>query len=129
MLADTTWAAGFTWAAGDDPAPDPDPEPEPEPATFVVVLEPTAVDSGRTWWTAVVTVSVASSDGAVAGVTVSGDWGASARGTGSCTTDDQGTCVVTKRVRGQEATFTVTGAVGGGLLWDGEPPVTSVSAP
>ena len=125
-LAEVTWGAGFAWtAAGGQP---PQPQPEPEPATFGVTLESSAEPAGRNRWTAVVTIT-ASSDVPVEGAVVSGDWGASARGSGSCTTDVDGVCEVTKRVRGASATFTVTEAVADGVSWDGSALTTTVVAP
>lgn len=83
-------------------------------------LDGASATSGGSRWTA--TVTVAAHDAAhapLAGVTVTGSWGAGAAGT--CLTNAAGTCPVTRRFsnRRASATLTVTGLSLGGYTYGG----------
>ena len=75
--------------------------------------------SSKNYWTASVTVTVHNgSHSPVSGAVVSGTWNSSASGSGSCTTNGAGTCVITSGQipkRGSAASFTVTNINASGL--------------
>jgi len=127
VLAEVTWEAGFSWMAGGE---EPPPDPEPEVVTLGVRLEGEGVVVKRDRWTAMVTATVSDQAGkSVEGASVTGDWGGSARGSGSCTTDASGTCTLAKSLRGESASFTVTDAVAEGAEYTETPPSVTIAAP
>ncbi|HET9363123.1 MAG TPA: PKD domain-containing protein, partial [Vicinamibacterales bacterium] len=72
-------------------------------------------------WTARVTATVHNTNHQpVAGAVVTGSWSGGVFGTGTCTTNAGGTCVITSssiRKRSNSATFTVAGIAAGGLSY------------
>jgi len=98
--------------------------------TLGVRLEGEGVVVKRDRWTAMVTATVSDQAGkSVEGASVTGDWGGSARGSGSCTTDASGTCTLAKSLRGESASFTVTDAVAEGAEYTETPPSVTIAAP
>jgi lysophospholipase L1-like esterase len=103
-LAAVTWAAGYAWAAGPPPV---------SQDMRVGSLVGTPAKSGRTAWTATVTIGVLDTGTTpVAGVTVTGTWSAGSGAT-TCTTGSAGTCSVKSSTLSRTSTPSVNFTVGG----------------
>lgn len=96
--------------------------------------------TSKTRWQTTVTIAVHNpTHAAVSGVTVTGTWSNGASGTGSCTTNANGTCIVSLtniRTTTTRVTFTVTGLSRSGFAYqssanhdpDGESNGTTINA-
>ncbi len=83
------------------------------PTSKVHVGDLDITKSGKNNWTGRVTITVhQDNDTSFAGVNVAGDWSGGSSGTSNCVTDLLGQCQVTKKTRGDNLTFTVTGISG-----------------
>jgi len=95
----------------------------PPPASIIHVsdLDGSSADAGKGKWTATVAVAISDAGGAAAdNALVEGTWGGGANGTGSCTTNGDGICQVSKDVRNRyaDASFTVSNVTRAGSTYD-----------
>lgn len=122
-LAAVSWSAGYAWAT---------PPPPAAQDMWVGSLSGSSAAAGRNGWKATVTIGVADSAGAVAGVAVTGTWSGGSGAT--CTTGATGTCSVTSPSLSKKSTSSVTFNVSGLAKpgWIYKPAsnlVTSISVP
>ena len=124
-LAAATWDAGFSWVtAGTEP-------PDPDGVVLDLALSGAAEPDKRNRWTAVVTATVTdeATGAGVPGASVEGAWSGAAKGKGSCVTEADGTCSMSRAVRGSAVTFTVTDVSAPGAQYDGTVLSATVVAP
>lgn len=102
------------------PTPTITPTPPPGETMHIGDLDGSSALSGSRW-DATVTITVHDqSHNPIVGVTVSGAWSNGASGTGSCTTDANGQCSITKtgiRTNTNSVVFTVTNATSGSYTY------------
>jgi alkaline phosphatase len=116
-----TPAPTATSTATNTPTPTATRTATPAPASLHVGDLDAARTAGKKGWTASVTISVhAAAHGAVSRAAVTGNWGGGAAGSGSCTTNTGGTCMVSKSnisLTTGSVTFTVAGVTKTGYLY------------
>jgi beta-lactamase superfamily II metal-dependent hydrolase len=116
-------------ASGGSPTPTPtSPPPTATPTPTPVAqnmhvgdLDGATTPANRGRWNATITITVEdASHNPVAGATVDGNWSNGASGSGSCITDANGTCSITKNNIGKNkssATFTITNVTEGSYTY------------
>ncbi len=92
---------------------------QPTPTTPVHLENLEITKSGNKRWSATVTTTIAEENAKpVSGVTVQGTWSGGSTETGSCTTDSEGRCNVSKSTKGDSLTFTVDNISGAFISYD-----------
>ncbi|MCB2204572.1 S8 family serine peptidase [bacterium] len=94
--------------------------PPPTPDMWVSGITATATPSKGKNWDAEFVITVTSSNGPVAGATVSGDFGGGANGSANAVTNSSGQCVVSTKCnhKAANASFTVTGVTASGYNYN-----------